>query len=150
MTKINRDVQCIFASIVLAFKKLKRPELPNTVQALRSACASQLLKWMGIIPGLLDPLFHEGITKVRLVRGEEETTISLEGYCELLQTSLYGGLDELMMIVQMYKVQICVYHDESYRGGNPEPLETLRVNPMLPVTDEANAGNSIHIHAVLF
>ena len=151
MIKIKRDGHCLFASIALALKNLKRPELPTTVEALREACAKQLLQWKGIIPGLLDPLFHDGITTVQLYRGEKEVTISLADYCELVRTSLYGGFDEIMMIVQMYKLQISIYHNENYRGGgNPEPVEIFRVNPMLPVTHEANAGNSMHIHVVFF
>ncbi len=57
----------------------------------------------------------------------------------------------MMMIVQMYKLQISVYHNESYSaGGNPEPVEIVRVNPRLPVSHEANAGKSMHIHAMFF
>lgn len=151
MTKIKRNGHCLFASIALALKNLKRPELPTTIEALREACAKQLLQWKGIIPGLLDPLFHDGITTVQLYRGEKEQTISLADYCQLIRESLYGGYDEIMMIVQMYKLQISVYHDETYNaGGNSGPVETFRVNPLLPVSHESNAGKSMHIHVVFF
>ena len=141
MTKIPRNGHCLFGSIVLAFKKLNRPELPKTVEELRSACANQLLQWKGIIPGLFDPLFQDGITRVQVVRGEKEVDVSLEDFCNLLKTNLYGGLDELMIIVQLFKVQIHIFHDASYKGGHPEPVQELRVNPLLPATDEVNAGN---------
>ena len=153
MTKIPRFGHCLFESIALAFRKLKRPdELPQTFQELRSVCSKQLLYWKGIIPnfGECNPLLFndQGIAKVQINRGDEkEVDVTLQEYCELISTSLYGGFDEIMIIVQLFKVQIHVYHDQSYTGGEPAPVQIFMVDPTLPETHEVNSGNFLHINA---
>lgn len=147
MAKISRSGHCLFESIALAFKKLNRPDLPQTWQDLRSVCSKQLLEWKGIIPGLPN---HHGMANVKITRGEKEVHVTLEEYCKLIATSLYGGSDEITIIVQMFKVQIHVFHDESYTGGDPIPVERFMVNPELPETHEVNSGNSIQSNAVRF
>jgi hypothetical protein len=147
MTKIPRSGHCLFESIALAFKKLNRPDLPQTWQDLRSVCSKQLLKWKGVIPGL--PI-NPGMAKVQINRGEKEVDVTLEEYCNLIATSLYGGSDEIMIIVQMFKVQIHVFHDESYTGGDPIPVQIFMVNPEMPETHEVNLGNSMQSSAVVF
>jgi hypothetical protein len=147
MAKIPRLGHCFFESIALAFRKLKRPELPQTMQELRSRCAKQLSDWNGVIPdngGFQELEFSTGMARAQVSRGQKEVDVTLKEYCELLNTKLYGGSDEMMMIVQMYKVQIHVYHDESYNGGDPEPVQIHVVNSKLPANHEINSGNSIH------
>jgi hypothetical protein len=153
MAKIPRLGHCLFESIAMAFRKLKRPELPQTMQELRTRCARQLLDWNGVIPGnnikLLE--FSNGVARVQVVRGEKEVDVTLQEHCQLLATNLYGGYDEFMIIVQMYKVQIHVYHDESYKGGDSEPVSIHVVISELPANHDINSGNSIHsLNAVLF
>jgi hypothetical protein len=145
MLKITRNGHCLFGSLVLALQKLNRPDLPKTVQDLRSACANQLRRWKGVIPGMEATLFDEGMTKVQVVRGEAEVEVSLEKYCQMLEKSMYGGFDEMMIVVQMFKVQIHLFHDGSYSGGIPVPVQIFLVNPQLPETDEVNAGPRIHL-----
>jgi hypothetical protein len=146
MAKIPRFGHCLFESIALAFRKLKRPELPQTMQELRTCCAKQLLDWNGVIPGNSPRLleFSNGMARVQVLRGENEVEVTLQEYCNLLATNLYGGYDEIMIVVHMYKVQIHVYHDESYKGGDPEPVSIHLVNSDLPANHDINSGNSIH------
>ena len=49
-----------------------------------------------------------------------------------------------MIIVNMFKVQIIVYHDASYTGGDPEPVQIHMVDSEKPATHEINSGNYIH------
>ncbi len=146
MAKIPRLGHCLFESIALAFRKLKRPELPQTMQELRTCCAKQLLDWNGVIPGNSPRLleFSNGMARVQVLRGQKEVEVTLQEYCNLLATNLYGGYDEIMIVVHMYKVQIHVYHDESYKGGDPEPVSIHLVNSDLPANHDINSGNSIH------
>jgi hypothetical protein len=151
MTKVLRNGHCFFQSCVLALQKLNREGMPQSMQELRSLCSEKLREWKGIIPGglstddgPLNPLnFIDGVAKVQVRRGEAEVDVSLEEYCQLLSTSLYGGSDEMTMIVQLFQVQIHLFHDESYRGGDPNPVQIFVVNPNLPLTHEVNSGNSI-------
>ena len=147
LSKIPRYGHCLFESIALAFRKLKRPELPQTFQELRTRCAKQLFDWNGVIPGncpFVSLQFSNGVARVQVKRGEKQVDVTLQQYCDLIKTNLYGGSDEMTIIVHMYKVQIHVYHDASYRGGDPEPVQIHTVNSELPANHEINSGNSIH------
>jgi hypothetical protein len=146
MAKITRFGHCLFESVVLAFRKLRRPELPQTYQELRSRCAKQLLDWNGIIPGnyMGQLVFSNGVANVEITRGKEKVDVTLQQYCDLIETNLYGGYDEIMIIVNMFKVQIIVYHDASYTGGDPEPVQIHMVDSEKPATHEINSGNYIH------
>ena len=104
MAKIPRNGHCLFESIAMAFRKLNRSdELPQTFQELRTVVSKQLLHWKGIIPnsGEHNPFIFDdqGIMKSQIQRGEKEVEITLQEYCELVSTSLYGGFDEIMTIV---------------------------------------------------
>jgi hypothetical protein len=140
MCKILRNGHCLFTSIVLALNKLKVPSCPKTVLELRAACAAQLSEWGGDIPGMQFSLFDDGKALVQTARGEKEKWITLEEYCNLLRTSLYGGMEEMQMIVQMYRLQVFLYQADAYRGGNPIPLPIL-MNNEISIHDEMNAGS---------
>jgi hypothetical protein len=130
----------MFRSFVLAMNKLKIPSCPKSVPELRAACAAQLSEWEGNIPGMPYSLFQDGKTLFQRVRGEKEKWITLEEYCDLLRTSLYGGLEEMKLIIEMYKLQVCVYQADSYQGGEPIPELFLR-NQELSEDDKFNAGD---------
>jgi hypothetical protein len=142
MCKIPRNGHCLFSSFVLALNKLKIPSCPKTVSELRAACAAQLYEWRGDIPGMQFSMFGDGKALVQTFRGEKEKWMTLEEYCNLLRTSLYGGLEEMQMIVQMYRLQVFMYQADAYHGGNPIPMPILMHNE-LSVDDEMNAGSDV-------
>jgi hypothetical protein len=110
---------------------MNRPDLPQSWKNLRTACSKQLLEWRGVIPGLRKPMVEaDGKVRIVVTRGESEGRVTLEQYCHQIETSLYGGTEELMLIAQMFNVRIHVFHNESYIGGDPFPIESFKVNPM--------------------
>jgi hypothetical protein len=141
--KILRDGHCLFHSVVLALNNLKIPSCPQTYQELRAACAKQFSEWKGVIPGLRNQLVdREGTILYQDTRGEKDRRITVEEYCALLRTKMYGGMEEIQMIVQMYKVQVFVYSEMA--GTNIHdlvPLPVLMNNDLSPDHEE-NAGNS--------
>ncbi len=150
MKKIPRDGHCFFNSIVKGMIDLCIPSCPKTATELRAACAEQVLAWKGEIPGRMIPMFDEcGKFIVQEARGLQEKSVNLEEYCTLLRTSLYGGLEEIMVIVQMYKLQIVFYSDDCYRGGDPVP-EKFLVNHALSEDAEENAGETNFYFGVVY
>ncbi len=122
------------------------PSCPGTVTELRAACAAQLLAWQGNIPGRCIPMFEFGNIMYQEARGQEERLITINEYCSLLRESMYGGIDEILMIVQMYKLQVFLYSADSYRGGDPIP-EKFLLNSSLSEDAKENAGcTTIHFH----
>jgi hypothetical protein len=131
LTKIPRNGHCLFECIAMAFRKMNRPELPQSWKALRSVCSRQLLEWRGIIPGLPTPLVEaDGMVSLEVTRGTGTCRVTLEQYSNQIATSLYGGTEELMLIAQMFNMRIHVFHNQSYTGGDPVPKESFMVNPM--------------------
>ena len=155
MAKIPRDGHCLFSSFVMAFKENPAlTSLPQTVKELRLACSKQLWQWNGIIPNLYaaegnSTLFDDyGNTRVQNHRGDALVTVNLQQYCSALEDYLYGGFEEIMLIVQMYKLQVHVYSQQFYRGGNPIPV-VVSLNPTLPPDAAENAGNNRHNNEML-
>jgi hypothetical protein len=144
MSRIPRNGHCLFESFVLAFKLLKLPNMPRTQQELRSACAKQLLEWNGNIPNM-PPLFDtDGTTMMKAIRDGPSEKVSLKRYCSLLKTNLYGGFEEIMLIVQMFRLQVHLYEDSSYRRGSPVSIPILR-NSELAEDHPDNAGPRIFL-----
>lgn len=140
--KIPRDGHCLFSSIVKGMIDHCIPSCPKTPEELRAACADQILAWNGVIPGRITPMFDKfGNILVQQARGLPEKLVTLEQYCNLVSSSLYGGLDEVFVIVQMYKLQIFVYSEDCYRGGDPEPEKVL-LDCNLTEDAEENAGET--------
>ena len=151
---ILRDGNCLFHSFVSAFNFLDghdcQRQLPKTQKELRKACAQQLLDWNGKIPNYPDLFERDGPhNEMRLVqqyRGEKEEWVSISSFCKMLATSLYGGEEEIMLIVQMYKLQVWVYVDQDHRheGGELKPKKYFMF-PELPEDAEENRGPRIHL-----
>jgi hypothetical protein len=152
---IPRDGNCMFHSFVSAFNFLDGHDcprqLPKNQKELRKACAQQLLDWNGKIPNYPD-LFeedgpHKGKRLLQLYRCEKESWVSLSDYCKLLETSLYGGEEEIMLIVQMYKLQVLYYVDQDYRheGSGEVKPKTYFMSPHLPEEAKENRGPRIHM-----
>jgi hypothetical protein len=139
--KIPRDGHCLFRSIVKGMIDHRIPSCPKTPEELRAACADQILAWNGVIPGRITPMFDCGKILVQQARGAPEKLVTVEQYCNLVSSSLYGGLDEVFVIVQMYKLQIFLYSDDCYRGGDPEP-EKILLDCNLTEDAEENAGET--------
>jgi hypothetical protein len=145
--RIPPDGHCFFHSIVKGMVEHRIPDCPKTALELRAACAAQLLAWNGDVPlpGYEEnhvPMFDEcGKILYQATRGGEEKKITLKDYCALLRTSMYGGTDEIMMIVQMYKCKIFFYSESLFKGGDPIP-EVFLMHPLLPEDDEKNAGHT--------
>jgi hypothetical protein len=145
MSRIPRNGDCLFESFVLAFKLLKLPNMPTTQRELRSACAKKLLEWNGNIPNMPNLFDTDGFTMIKAIRGEpSESKVSLEEYCSLLETNLYGGFEEIMLIVQMFRLQVHLYEDSSYRGGSPVSVPIFR-NCELAEDHPDNAGPRIFL-----
>jgi hypothetical protein len=145
MSRIPRNGHCLFESFVLAFKLLKLPNMPTTQQQLRSACAKQLLEWNGHIPTMPNLFDTDGTTLMKAIRDDEPSEkVSLEKYCSLLERNLYGGLEEMMMIVQMYGLQVHLYEDSSYRRGSPVSIPIFK-NSELAEDHPDNAGPRIFL-----
>lgn len=152
---IPRDGNCMFHSFVSAFNFLDGHDcphqLPKSQKQLRKACAQQLLDWNGKIPNH-PPMFceqdgpHKGKHLLQLYRSEKEKWVSLQDYCKLLETSLYGGEEEIMLIVQMYKLQVFYYVDQDHRheGGELKPKKYF-MYPESPEDAEQNRGPRIHM-----
>jgi hypothetical protein len=148
MKKIPRDGHCLFNSFVKAMIEFRIPSCPRNVEELRAACAAQLLAWQGNIPGRCIPMFEFGNIIYQEARGQEERIITIEEYCRLLRKSMYGGIDEIMLIVQMYKLQVFLYSADSYQGGDPIP-EKFLVNCSLSEDAKENAGcTAIEFHII--
>lgn len=142
--KIPRDGHCLFHSFVLALANLNIPSRPKTHQELRKACAKELSKLKGIIPGLREEaqVFRGGKTSYQDIRGVESRLITVKEYCSLLRDNMYGGLEEIQLIVHMYKVQVFVYSTAvGTTSENPLPLPILMDNNF-PPDHEKNAGNA--------
>jgi hypothetical protein len=141
--KVDRDGHCFFRSIVKGMIDHRIPSCPKTPEELRAACADQILAWNGVIPGRPNaPMIEKnGKIRVQQARGAPEKFYTLEQYCNLVSSSLYGGFDEMFVIVQMYKLQIFVYSDDCYRGGDPEPQKIL-LDCNLTEDAEENAGET--------
>ena len=105
-----------------------------------------------------EPMFQEDETgvgftaKIALNRGDAETWISLESYCELLGKSLYGGHEELCLLSHMYKLQVNVYFENEVGFPSSEMDEPLnyRQFPDLDINDPLNAGNLFCCMHILF
>jgi hypothetical protein len=146
--KIPRDGHCLFHSFVLALNNLNIPSCPKTYRELREACAKQLSEWNGFIPGLREQLFQEGKVLYQDIRGEKERLITLKEYCSLLRRNMYGGLEEIQLMVQMYKVQVFVYSSSvGTTSENPYPLPVL-MNNDFPPDHEKNAGNTVAVNCL--
>jgi hypothetical protein len=143
--KILRDGHCLFTSFVLAMRKLDHPTFPKNVKDLRAACAKQLFEWNGIIPGL-DHQFalfdQNGNTTASLARGESDRAMNLQEYCKLLETSLYGGFEEMQLIARMFNLRVYCYVSSCYQGGDPIP-QVITANPEFPVDAPQNAGKVV-------
>ena len=133
---IPRDGHCFFESFVRALK-IYRPELQMTMSQLRLACADKMRELKGAVPNL--KMFEEDEFGVLLQkkRGHAETKVTLEEYCELLKESLYGGMEEIVLLANMYKLKVTVYDSQNCNG---EPQSYLQ-NSDLPADHPENAGN---------
>ena len=145
LPKVLRNGHCLFLSFVRAFTFLADKDLPKTQEDLREACANQLLQWEGNIP-THQTLFHEGKCLLQKYSNDKEEWVSLEQYCDLLRTNLFGGMEEIALIVQMYKLQVFLFTEDDYKGGEPEPIKVL-LFPQLPENDPSNEGcPRIHLY----
>ena len=97
--------------------------LSLTVKKLRQACAKKLLELEGIVPGALGQQFEKQVDgtivgSFRLLRGEAEKKITLQAYCELLETSLFGGDLEIDLMCHMFAIQVSVYSAGFWDGAH--------------------------------
>lgn len=135
---IPRDGHCLFESFVRALK-IYRPELQMTMLQLRLACADKMRELKGAVPNLFLKMFEEDEFGVLLQkkRSDDVTKVTLEEYCELLEESLYGGMEEIVLLANMYKLKVTVYDSQNCNG---EPQSYLQ-NSDLPADHPENAGN---------
>jgi hypothetical protein len=108
-----------------------------------------LSEWKGVIPGLREQIVDEdGTILYQAMRSTQETKcqekrITVKQYCSLLRKDMYGGMEEIQLIVQMYKVQVFVY---SVAAGTKShdlvPFPILMNNDLSPDHEE-NAGNTL-------
>jgi hypothetical protein len=98
----------------------------------------------GVIPNFPLEMFEENESKVLITkikhRGDEvETIVTLDQYCDLLGSSLYGGQEEMILLANMYKLKLIVYDQQQSLDGS-EP-QTFLQNFLLDADHPDNAGN---------
>ena len=141
--RIPRDGHCFFASVAKAFKTF-RPDLPRTVRELRASCAKKLAECKYPIPGC-NCSQKDGITYVELrgKRGENSTWATIEEYCALIKTNLYGGFEEMTLMTHLYNVRFDVYVDSIFKGipdGQEFLPQRILREPDYPEDDPLNNG----------
>ena len=134
IVRIPKDGHCLFESFARAFR-ICRPELNMTMKQLRLECSQKLRELNGEVPNWPMKLFdEEGTTGLEAIRGEPETRVNLDQYCQLVRTTLYGGTVEMMILAIMYKLKVTV-HDQRFQ----EPQKFLQ-NCNLDADDPENEG----------
>jgi len=141
LLRTPRNGHCLFEAIAKGIQ-LCRPESAMTMKKLRSECSAKMMELNGEVPNWPTSLFHENVHGLRLTplqihRGEETTPVTLDEYCKLLGSNLYGGQEEIALMANMYKLQVNVFHSEFI-----EPQRYLQ-NPNLDPNHPDNAGNII-------
>ena len=141
LLRTPRNGHCLFEAIAKGIQ-LYRPESAMTMKKLRSECSAKMMELNGEVPNWPTNLFHENVHGLRLTplqihRGEETTPVTLDEYCQLLGSNLYGGQEEIALMANMYKLQVNVFHSEFI-----EPQRYLQ-NPNLDPNHPDNAGNII-------
>jgi len=142
--RIPKNGHCLFESIARAFK-IFRPELQLSMFQIRCALADKLKELKGVIPNFPIQMFEENesgelIAKIKLYNDDDvETIVSLDQYCDLLGSSLYGGQEEIVLLANMYKLKLTVYDQQQSLDGS-EP-QTFLQNFLLPADHPDNAGN---------
>jgi hypothetical protein len=136
-----RNGHCLFEALAEGIK-LCRPESAMTMKKLRSECSAKMMELNGEIPNWPTNLFFENesgvrVTSLQVHRGDKERLVTLDEYCQLLGSNLYGGQEEITLIANMYKLQVNVFHSEFI-----EPQRYLQ-NPKLDPNHPDNAGNII-------
>jgi hypothetical protein len=144
IVRILKNGHCLFESIARAFK-IYRPELQLSMFQIRLALAKKMKELKGVIPNFPIQMFEENesgelFAKIKLHRDDEvETNVSLDEYCDLLCSSLYGGQEEIVLLANMYKLKLTVYDQQQSLDGS-EP-QTYLQNFLLPADHPDNAGN---------
>jgi hypothetical protein len=142
--RIQRNGHCLFESIARAFK-IYRPELQLSMFQTRWALADKMKELKGVIPNFPIQMFAENeskelVAKIQLHRNDKvETIVTLDQYCDLLGSSLYGGQEEMVLLANMYKLKLTVYdQQQSLDGSDPQ---TFLQNFLLAEDHPDNAGN---------
>jgi hypothetical protein len=145
--RIPKDGHCLFESFARAFRMF-RPELPQSTKKLRLACAEKMMELNGQVPNWPLKMFTEHVSGsltaiIQPIRTSEETLLTLEQYCKLLSTNLYGGQEEIMLMVTMYRLQVNVYADSTQKGQYSEIAKphTYCQFPDSDADTTQNAGN---------
>ena len=125
--------------------------LSLTVKKLRQACAKKLLELEGIVPGALSPQFEKQVDgtivgSFRLIRGGEIKRCTLQQYCKLLETSLFGGELEIDLMCHLFAIQVAVYSasfgitPEIHGSANPSATD---IHACI-LHEEASSGGTDH------
>ena len=144
IVRIPKNGHCLFESIARAFK-IFRPELQLSMFQIRWALADKMKELKGVIPNFPIQMFEKNesgelIAKIKMHRDDEdETNVSLDEYCDLLGSSLYGGQEEIVLLANMYKLKLTVYdQQQSFDGLEPQ---TYLQNCNVPADHPDNAGD---------
>ena len=166
-SKIPRDGNCLFSSYIAAFKTLLNEHEQQIMaqngynqKGLRSLCAKKLLEFEGIVPNSRNQEFEKSadgsiVGNIELVRGDGKKNTTLQEYCQLLGTTLYGGDLEIALISYLFDCQTSVYSAAYWDGqfsANPEVFGRLAVGPdslnVCLLFEEALSGGRDHFYFI--